>query len=142
MEITMKKVKTAVWVLIITFVIVLIYQNQEFFLKTKQSLNLNLIWVQYQTPELEIVYFSGIFFLAGLLLGFYFLTAYGFKTRKKTKALNVQVTEQTEKITSLESELDTIKGPPTAEALPNTDPDAQTVVINSDENPQNSENKQ
>lgn len=132
----------AVWVLIIAFVIVLIYQNQEFFLKTKQSLSLNLIWVQYQTPELEIVYFCGIFFLAGLLLGFYFLTAYGFKTRKKTKALNVQVTEQTEKITSLESELNTIKVPPTPEALPSTEPDAKTVVIDPDDNPQDSEIKQ
>ena len=142
MEIIMKKVKTAVWVLIIIFVVVLIYQNQQFFLLTKQSLSLNLIWVQYQTPELEIVYFCGIFFLAGLLLGFYFLTAYGFKTRKKTKALNNQVSEQTDKITSLEDELNTIKGPQTAEALPSADPDAKTVVINPDEKPQDSELKQ
>ena len=138
----MKKVKTAVWVLIIIFVVVLIYQNQQFFLLTKQSLSLNLIWVQYQTPELEIVYFCGIFFLAGLLLGFYFLTAYGFKTRKKTKALNNQVSEQTDKITSLEDELNTIKRPQVAEALPTADPDAKTVVINPDEIPQDSEKKQ
>ncbi len=31
MEIIMKKVKMVVWVLITAFVIVLIYQNQEFF---------------------------------------------------------------------------------------------------------------
>jgi uncharacterized integral membrane protein len=141
MEIIMKKVKTAVWVLIIVFVIVLIYQNQQFFLLTKQSLSLNLIWVQYQTPELEIVYLCGIFFLAGLLLGFYFLTAYGFKTRKKPKALNTQVTEHTEMITSLENELNTIKGPPVAEALPSVDPDAKTVVNNPDNSPQDSEIK-
>ena len=138
----MKKVKTAVWLLIIIFVVVLIYQNQQFFLLTKQSLSLNLIWVQYQTPELEIVYLCGIFFLAGLLLGFYFLTAYGFKTRKKTKALNNQVSEQTDKITSLEDELNTIKGPQAPEALPSADPDAKTVVINPDEKPQDSELKQ
>ncbi len=82
---------------------------------------------------MEIVYFSGIFFLAGLLLGFYFLTAHGLKTRKKTKVLNAQVTEQTEKIASLESEIDTIKVTPVPEALPTTDPDAKTVVINPDD---------
>ena len=128
MEIIMKKVKMAVWALIIAFVIVLIYQNQAFFLQTKQTLSLDLIFA-----ELEIVYFSGIFFLAGLLLGFYFLTAHGLKTRKKTKVLNAQVTEQTEKIASLETELDTVKGAPLPEALPNADPDAKTVVINPDE---------
>ncbi len=133
MEINMKKVKMAVWVLIIAFVIVLIYQNQEFFLKTKQTLSLNLIFAEYKTPELEIVYFSGICFLAGLLLGFYFLTAHGLKTRKKTKILNAQVTEHTEKIASLESELGTIKGAPVPEALPTADPDAKTVVINPDD---------
>jgi len=129
----MKKVKMAVWALIIAFVIVLIYQNQAFFLQTKQTLSLDLIFAEYKTPELEIVYFSGIFFLAGLLMGFYFLTAHGLKTRKKTKVLNAQVTEQTEKIASLETELDTVKGAPLPEALPNADPDAKTVVINPDE---------
>ena len=107
----MKKVKTAVWVLIIAFVFVLIYQNQEFFL-SKQSLNLNLIFAQYKTPEIDVVYLCGFFFLAGLILGLYFLAVRGLKTKKKTKSLNAQLTEQTEKITSLESELIAIKGPP------------------------------
>ncbi len=140
MEITMKKVKTAVWVLIIAFVIVLIYQNQEFFL-SKQSLNLNLIFAQYKTPEMAIVYFSGIFFLAGLILGFYFLAARGLKTKKKTKSLNAQLAEQTEKITSLESELTAIKGTPVTEEIPHTEPDAKTVVIDPDEKPQVSDIK-
>lgn len=136
----MKKVKTAVWVLIIAFVIVLIYQNQEFFL-SKQSLNLNLIFAQYKTPEMAIVYFSGIFFLAGLILGFYFLAARGLKTKKKTKTLNAQLTEQSEKITTLESELTAIKGTPVTEEIPHTEPDAKTVVINPDDKPQVSEIK-
>ena len=140
MEITMKKVKTAVWVLIIAFVIVLIYQNQEFFL-SKQSLNLNLIFAQYKTPEMAIVYFSGIFFLAGLILGFYFLAARGLKTKKKTKSLNAQLAEQTEMITSLESELTAIKGTPVPEEIPHTEPDAKTVVIDPNEKPQVSEIK-
>jgi uncharacterized integral membrane protein len=141
MEITMKKVKTAVWVLIIAFVIVLIYQNQEFFLKTKQTLSLNLIFAEYKTPEMAIVYFSGIFFLAGLILGFYFLAARGLKTKKKTKSLNAQLTEQTEKINTLESELTTIKGTPVTEDMPNAEPDAKTVVINPDDKPQVAEIK-
>ena len=133
MEIIMKKVKMAVWVLIIAFVIVLIYQNQEFFLKTKQTLSLNLIFAEYKTPELEIIYFSGIFFLAGLLLGFYFLTAHGLKTRKKIKVLNAQVTEHSEKVAALESERGATIETPVPEALAATDPDAKTVVINPDD---------
>lgn len=126
----MKKVKAAVWVLIIAFVIVLIYQNQAFFLESKQSLSINLIFATYKTPELQVVFFCGAFALAGFLFGLYFLAAYGFKTKKKTKVLNAQLFEQTEKATSLEEELNTIKGQPAVEVLPDTPPNNDTVVIN------------
>ncbi len=137
----MKKIKTAVWVLIIAFVIVLVYQNQAFFLETKQSLNLNLVFAEYKTPELKVIFFCGAFALAGFLFGLYFLAAYGFKTKKKTKALNAQLSEQTEKATSLEDELNTLKGHPAVGAMPDTPPNTDTVVINPAETAQVSENK-
>ena len=141
MEIIMKKVTTAVWLIILAFIILLIYQNQAFFLESKQSLNLNLILAQYKTPELQVVYFCGAFALAGFLFGLYFLAAYGLKTKKKTKVLKAQVNEQTEKITNLEGELNTIKGAPAAESLPTPPPEADTVVINPEDAPEESETR-
>ena len=68
MERTMKKVKTGIWVLIVAFVAILIYQNQQFFM-AGQSLRLNLLFTEYQSPEWKIVMICTGFFIAGLLLG-------------------------------------------------------------------------
>ena len=38
----MKKVKLVVWMLIVVFVVVVIYQNKDFFWETKKSLTINL----------------------------------------------------------------------------------------------------
>lgn len=132
----MKKVKTAVWVLIVAFVVVLIYQNQGYFL-AKQSLKLNLIFADYTSPEMENVYFSGMFFIAGLILGAYFLAVFSLKSKKKIKTLNTQVQEQSDTIATLEGELRALRGEPDpaqpSDVEPDAEPDAETVVINPEE---------
>lgn len=134
----MKKVKLAIWVVIIAFVAILIYQNQDFFLSV-QSLRLNLLFAQYQSPEIKIVFLSFMVFAAGLLLGAYFILVYHLRMKRKTKELNAQVNAQNERITSLENELKQFR--PTPEPAPapieetvsEPDDDAKTVVISPDE---------
>ena len=86
----MKKVKLAIWVVIIAFVAILIFQNQEFFLSVK-SLKLDLLIAQYQSPEIKIVFLSLWVFVAGLLLGAYFILVYHLRVKRKIKELNAQV---------------------------------------------------
>ena len=129
----MKKVKTAIWVIIIAFVALLIYQNRELFIATKNVLVLNLGFKEYKSPELEIVYICFAFFLAGLLLGAYFLVSYGFKTKKRIKLLTAEAQGRQEQIGSLKNQLQT---PGAKQALPaagTSEPEAKTVVITPDE---------
>ncbi|MGB5422152.1 MAG: hypothetical protein WBN03_08335 [Desulfobacterales bacterium] len=124
----MKKVKLVVWMLIVVLVVVVIYQNKDFFWETKKGLTINLPLVpaQYKTlPEVELLFIFGIFFAAGLLLGIYFLISRGLKKKKTIKALKVQVKEQTEKADALEKELHTLRGDP---VLPDTSGNADTVL--------------
>ncbi|MDP4857731.1 MAG: lipopolysaccharide assembly protein LapA domain-containing protein, partial [Desulfobacterales bacterium] len=96
----MKKVKLVVWILIVVLVVVVIYENKDFFWETKKSLTINLPLIpsQYKTlPEAELLIIFGIFFAAGLLLGIYFMFGRGLKKKKTIKALKAQVKEQTEK---------------------------------------------
>lgn len=130
----MKKVKLAIWVVIIAFVAILIYQNQDFFLSV-QSLRLNLLFAQYQSPEIKVVFLSFVLFVAGLLLGAYFILVYHLKIKKKVKALNAQVNSQGDQITTLENELKQFRPAPTPapdpaeETVSEPDADVKTVVI-------------
>ena len=47
----MKKAKIAFWLILICFLALLGYQNWDFFMKPN-GLRINLLLVQYQTPEL------------------------------------------------------------------------------------------
>jgi uncharacterized integral membrane protein len=133
-----KKVKLAIWVVIIAFVVILIYQNREWFFSA-QSLMLDLLFAQYQSPEIKIVFLSFMFFVAGLLLGAYFILVYHLKIKKKVKALNAQVKSQGDQITTFENELKQFRPEPEPEPEPEPAPaeetvsepedDAKTVVI-------------
>jgi type II secretory pathway component PulF len=123
----MKKVKLVVWILIVVFVVVVIYQNKDFFWETKKSMTINLPLIpeQYKTlPEVELLIIFGIFFAAGLLLGIYFLISRGLKKKKLVKTLKAQVKEQTEKADTLEEELRALRGDP---VLPDTSGNTDTV---------------
>jgi len=128
----MKKVKLAIWVVIIAFVMILIYQNQELFLSA-QSLKLDLLIAQYQSSEIKIVFLSFMFFAAGLLLGAYFILAYHLKIKKKVKALNAQVKSQVDQIIILENELKQSRPAPAPapaeESISEPDADTKSVVI-------------
>ncbi len=129
-----KKVKLAIWVVIIAFVVILIHSNQEWFLSA-QSLKLKLLFAQYQSSEIKIVFLAFMFFVAGLLLGAYFILVYHLKIKKKVKALNAQVKSQGDQITTFENELKQFRPEPapapapTEETVSEPEDDTKTVVI-------------
>ena len=128
----MKKVKIAIWVVIVAFVVLLIYQNRTLFL-AKNSLTFDLGFLTYQTAEMRIVMICFLFLLAGLLLGVYFLIVQTLKAKKLVKAANKRIETQDEKIASLETELKRYRGKPPAGPAESADADAKTVVINPQE---------
>jgi uncharacterized integral membrane protein len=128
----MKKVKIAIWVVIVGFVALLIYQNKALFL-TGNTLRLNLGFVEYQTADMRILLLCFLFLLAGLLLGVYFLVVQTLKAKKLVKAANKRVETQKDQIASLESELKRYRGQPPPAAAESSDADAKTVVINPQE---------
>ena len=68
----MKKFKVVLWTLVILFLLLVFFQNREFF-SAKAALTLNLFVTDaYRTPELP----TGVWFLGGMILGF--LLAYFF----------------------------------------------------------------
>ena len=103
-----KRVKIGIWVIIIGFLALMVYQNQNFFL-ARQSLGLNLYFRNYSLPEVANVFLFFICFLAGLLFAVYFIFFDRFKLKKTNKTLNTTINTHLEKISSLEKELETLK---------------------------------
>ena len=114
----MKKVKVVFWLVVIGFVALVVYQNQDYFL-AKKSLEINLYVTQYHTPPLA----NGILVLGCFLIGF--LIAYAvslserFRARKAVKNMNATVESHLEQISALRREIEIIKrGEPVVEPDP------------------------
>jgi hypothetical protein len=117
----MKKLKIALWAALLGFIFLIVYQNHTFFLG-KQSLGINLLVADYRTPEIYNLALFFICFIAGLLLGSYFVLLDWLKFNKKIKMLNANKDSHQAEITALQKELETLRG----EA---SDIDSKTVVI-------------
>jgi uncharacterized integral membrane protein len=100
----MKKIKLGFWLLVTVFLILVIYQNQDFFRATR-SLSLNLIISQYYTPEIPIAVLFLAAFLAGLLIAYIFGLLAQFRARKTIKNLNTTINSQIEMISSLKQQV-------------------------------------
>lgn len=103
-----KRVKIGIWVVIIGFLALIVFQNQNFFL-ARQSLGLNLYFKNYSLPEVANIFLFFISFLAGLLFAAYFIFLDRFKLKKTNKTLNTTINTHLEKISSIEKELETFK---------------------------------
>ncbi|MDY6790561.1 MAG: LapA family protein [Thermodesulfobacteriota bacterium] len=103
-----KRVKIGIWVIIIGLLVLLVHQNQDFFL-ARQSLGLNLYFKTFALPEAANLFLFLICFLAGLLFAAYFIFFDRFKLKKTNKTLNTTINTHLEKISSLEKELETLK---------------------------------
>lgn len=103
-----KRVKIGIWVIMIGLLVLLVHQNQDFFL-ARQSLGLNLYFKNFTLPEVVNIYLLLFCFLAGLLFAVYFIFFDRFKLKKINKTLNTTINTHLEKISSLEKELETLK---------------------------------
>ena len=106
----MKKVKIVVWLIILVFVGVFVYQNKVYFM-AKQSLGLTLPFLEtLHTPELPHGILFLVFFLAGFLIAYFFGLYDRFKSKKTLKNLNAATAAQQDELTALKRELASLRG--------------------------------
>jgi uncharacterized integral membrane protein len=109
----MKKVKLIIWLLVLGFMGLVIYQNEGYFLNTEQSLRLNLgVAPEYHSPQLPIVVYYLIFFCYGLLVAYFFGLLERFRNRKAIKRLTAADAQREKAMAELNTELARIKGEP------------------------------
>ena len=126
----MKKATLIVWVIILGFIALVIFQNQSFFM-TNQSLRLNLgVINEYQTPELPIAVVFIFFFFSGIVIAYLFSFSTRFKARRTTKKLNATIASHKDEVTKLTRELDTLKGQetPTVEQSTETKTGTEDII--------------
>jgi len=109
----MNKAKLIIWLLVLGFMGLFIYQNEGHFLGTEQILRLNLgVVPEYHSPKLPMVFFYLVFFLYGLIVAYFFGLPERFRSRKAIKRLTIAATQREKAMTELNTELSRIKGEP------------------------------
>jgi len=109
----MRKSKLIGWLLILGFLAVVIYQNEDHFLNTAQSLRLNVkVFPEYVSPVLPLAVFHLLFFVFGLAVAFAFSSLNRFRLRRAFKRLNATVDAQQAELQSLKIELARARGEP------------------------------
>jgi len=106
----MKKATLIVWVIILAFIALVIFQNQTFFM-SHHALQLNLgVFKHNLSPKVPIAVVFIFFFFSGLVIAYLFGLSNRFKARRTAKKLNAKIAAQEGDIGKLKSELDTLKG--------------------------------
>ncbi|MDO8944492.1 MAG: LapA family protein [Desulfobacterales bacterium] len=109
----MNKAKLIIWLLILGFMGLVIFQNEGHFLNAQQSLRLNLgVFPEYHSPQLPMVFFYLVFFLYGLIVAYFFGLPERFRSRKAIKRLTIADTQREKAMAELNTELSRIKGEP------------------------------
>jgi len=93
----MNKVKATFWVIVLGFILLIFFQNQNFFL-AKQSIHINLVFVKYQIPAMPTAILFFAFFIAGLIISYFLNIFERFRFRKMIKILNATVESQRKEI--------------------------------------------
>lgn len=105
----MKKATLIIWAIILGFIALVIFQNQEFFL-TNKSLRINLgVINEYHSPELPIAVLVLIFFFFGTVITYLFNLSTRFKAKRTIKKLNATISSNTEEISGLKNEMNSLK---------------------------------
>jgi hypothetical protein len=104
----MKKAKIAFWGILIAFIALLAYQNWDLFM-SKHGLRVNLLFIDYRTPELQNAILFLIFFFAGLLISYFFSLLDRFKSSKIIKNLNASLDQNQKMLEALKIEIDALK---------------------------------
>jgi len=109
----MNKAKLIIWLLVLGFMGLFIYQNEGHFLGTEQILRLNLgVVPEYHSPKLPMVFFYLVFFLYGLIVAYFFGLPERFRSRKAIKRMTIAAAQREKAMSELNTELSRIKGEP------------------------------
>ena len=110
MEKFMKKATLIIWVIILGFIALVIFQNQTFFM-AKNSFRLNLgIFEEYLSPELPNAILLLIFFFSGVVIAYLFSFGARFKAKRTIKKLNITIASHINELSELKSEINQLKG--------------------------------
>ena len=110
MEKFMKKATLIIWVIILGFIALVIFQNQTFFM-AKNSFRLNLgIFEEYLSPELPNAILLLIFFFSGVVIAYLFSFGARFKAKRTIKKLNITIASHINELSELKSEIKQLKG--------------------------------
>ncbi len=104
----MKKFKIALWIIILGFLAVIVYQNLPYF-TSKHSFKIDLVFEQYSWPELDNYILLIACFILGYIIAFFFNLSQRMKSRKEIKRLNAAVDSHLERISELRSELENLR---------------------------------
>ncbi len=104
----MKKAKIVFWVIVLIFAGIFFYSNKDFFM-AGQILTLNLYFKEFKTPELPMAVLFLVFFLVGFLIAYFSSLYERFKTKKSVKNLEDTTTFQSEEISTLKKELESLR---------------------------------
>jgi uncharacterized integral membrane protein len=113
----MNKIRTGIWIVILVLLMVLFFQNQSIFLSSR-TLQMDLYFVKYQTPELP----DGLYYLATLIIGLLISYLFGlgdrFKARRAIKSLSATIDSHRQEMTTLKKEIGELKRMPPPEPPP------------------------
>jgi uncharacterized integral membrane protein len=127
MEKSMKKRTLFIWLIILGFLALVIFQNQAFFLKSKTAISLNFgLGQTFQAPELPNAVIFLIFFVFGLIVAYLFSLSVRFKARRSIKKLQATETAHLKELNKLKDEIKQLKSKdavgPKNEDAPKVDP--------------------
>ena len=101
----MKKVKIVLWIILIGFLAIIFFSNQDYFL-AKQSIQIKIPHVADKTfKELPNVVYFLVFFVIGFLVAYFLSLSERFKSKKTIKNLNAATTSQLQEISELKKEV-------------------------------------
>jgi hypothetical protein len=104
----MKKIKIAIWIVVLAFLGIIVYQNRELLL-SDQSLGIDLMVAQYQTPLWPLAFFLAIVFLLGWSIAFIFGWVERYKAGKTIKKLQETIRSQQNTLDSMKADIEALK---------------------------------
>jgi heme/copper-type cytochrome/quinol oxidase subunit 1 len=120
----MKKAKIAFWLILMGFLVLLAYQNWDFFM-SEHRLRLNLFVIdEFSTPNLQNAILFLIFFFTGILISYFITLVERFKLKRTIKALNTALEMNQKELEELKKQSPVIANKD--ETPPITSPDVAT----------------
>jgi uncharacterized integral membrane protein len=105
----MKNFKFIFWAIIIGFVVLFIFQNQEF-ITAKQNIRINLyVTDEYRSPEIPNAVFFLVCFIAGFIISYFLNLSKVFKAKKTIRELKAAGVSHLEEISALKRQVETFQ---------------------------------